>query len=852
MQIRPFYVAPILPKELSALKDIAMNLWYSWNWEAVRLFIMIDRDIWEESYQNPVAMLGRVSQARFKELALDDGFVANVERVHLNLKNYLARLKWFERNYGDEKDLSVAYFSCEFGLDEGLPVYSGGLGVLAGDHLKSATDLGIPLVGVGLLYRQGYFRQRLNADGWQMEEYPENDWYNMPVALERNDKGEPIKVSMEMAGVTVKAQIWRVNVGNIRLYLLDTNFDENPPEAREITTQLYGGNRDMRLRQELLLGIGGIRALEALGIKPTVFHINEGHSAFQILERIANMMERENMSFDEAKEIIWATNVFTTHTPVPAGNEQFQSDLLKKYLAPVVNRLKMSWDDFIQYGRVNLDDDSEQFGMTVLALRLSAFCNGVAALHGEVSRKMWQGIWKQLKDPNEVPIKHITNGIHTRSWLSHDYGDLFESYLGPRFAQNPWEFNVWDRVDRIPDIELWRTHQRRRERLVFFARQRLKEQLKRRGSQMYEISAADEALSPHALTIGFARRFATYKRANLLFSDLERLKKLVKDSNRPIQFILAGKAHPQDEPAKKIIKEIVHTMRDPDFRSNFVFIEDYDINVARYLVQGCDVWLNNPRRPQEASGTSGMKAAANGVLNLSILDGWWDEGYTSDVGWAIGNPQDFENTEMQDKVEAQSLYDCLEHDVIPTFYDRDNADLPREWIRKMKASMKLLGREFNTHRMLEEYTEILYLPAMRAGKTLIADNYSKGKDLAQWHQTIRKNWTDVSIIDVKTTSSGHDLLVGDKMAIQVKTRLGAIDPKSVAVEGAVSRLDSKGKMVKPSIVCLDYESGQANGEHTFTGQFCCMESGRHGYTVRIRAYNQNLVRDYSSEFLTWG
>ncbi|MDP8246496.1 MAG: alpha-glucan family phosphorylase [Candidatus Hinthialibacter antarcticus] len=852
MNIRPFYVAPILPKELTALREIAMNLWYSWNWEAVRLFIMIDRDIWEESYQNPVAMLGRVPQSRLKELALDDGFVANVERVHLNLKNYVARLKWFERNYGDEKDLSVAYFSCEFGLDEGLPVYSGGLGVLAGDHLKSATDLGIPLVGVGLLYRQGYFRQRLNADGWQMEEYPENDWYNMPVALERDESGAPIKVSMEMAGVTVKAQIWRVQVGNIRLYLLDTNFDENPPEAREITTQLYGGNRDMRLRQELLLGIGGVRALDALNIKPTVYHINEGHSAFQILERIANMMEREGMTFDEAKEIIWATNVFTTHTPVPAGNEQFQSDLLKKYLPPIVSRLKMSWEDFIRMGRINPGDEGELFGMTVLALRLSAFCNGVAALHGVVSRKMWQGIWKDLKDPNEVPIKHITNGIHTRSWLSHDYGDLFESYLGPRFAQNPWEFNVWDRVDRIPDIELWRTHQRRRERLVFFARQRLKEQLKRRGAQMFEITAADEALSPHALTIGFARRFATYKRANLLFSDLNRLKKLLKNVDRPIQFILAGKAHPQDTPAKEIIKEIIHTMREPEFRCSFVFIEDYDINVARYLVQGCDVWLNNPRRPQEASGTSGMKAAANGALNLSILDGWWDEAFNSEVGWAIGNPQEYDDTEMQDEVEAQALFDCLEHDVIPLFYHRDNAELPREWIHKMKCSMKMLGRQFNTHRMLEEYTETQYLPAMRAGKKLIANQYQPGKDLAKWRQMIRSNWNDVVITDVKTTLPGGDMLVGDKMSIQVKARLGSIDPNNVAVECLIGRLDSKGKIIKPSILRLDYESAQPDGEHLFNAEYSCMESGRHGYTVRIRAYNQNLVRDYSPDYVVWG
>lgn len=852
MHVKPFYVAPILPKELSALKDIAMNLWYSWNWEAVRLFIMIDRDLWEESYQNPVAMLGRVSQARLKELALDDGFVANVERVHLNMKNYVARLKWFERSHGEDKDMMVAYFSCEFGLDEGLPVYSGGLGVLAGDHLKSASDLGIPLVGIGLLYRQGYFRQRLNADGWQMEEYPENDWYNMPVSLQKDENGIPLEVTVEMGDINVKAHIWRVQVGNIKLYLLDTNLKENPPFAREITTQLYGGDRDMRIRQELLLGIGGIHALEKLGIQPNVYHVNEGHSAFQILERIALLMEREGLSFNEAKEYVWATNVFTTHTPVPAGNEQFQTDLLKRYLYKMSERLKMSWDDFLKLGRVNPEDKNELFGMTVLALKLSAFCNGVSKLHGEVSRSMWQGIWKNLNDPTEVPITHITNGIHTRSWLSHDIGDLFESYLGPRFAQNPWEFNVWDRVDRIPDIELWRTHQRRRERLVFFARTRLKEQLRRRGAQPYEISAADEVLSPHALTIGFARRFATYKRANLLFSDLDRLRRLVRNSNRPVQFIIAGKAHPQDTPAKEIIKRLIHITRDPEFRAHFVFIEDYDINVARYLVQGCDVWLNTPRRPHEASGTSGQKSSANGVLNLSVLDGWWDEGYSPDLGWAIGNSQEYPDPETQDQVEAQAMYDCLEHDVIPLFYDRDNADLPRGWIKKMKATMKILGREFNTHRMLEEYSENLYLPAKKAGMNLKAENYKIGKDLAKWHQSIASSWNDVEITEVQNSNQGGDMLVGDRMTIRVQAKLGALNPADVAVESLFGRLDSKGNIIKPSIVRMDYAGKQDSGQHLFTGDLCCMESGRHGYSVRIRAYNQNLIRDYSSEYLAWG
>ncbi|MBI1387714.1 MAG: alpha-glucan family phosphorylase [bacterium] len=852
MNIRPFYVAPILPRELAPLKEIAMNLWYSWNWEAVRLFIMIDRDIWEESYQNPVAMLGRVPQSRLKELAQDDGFVANVERVHSNLKNYLARLKWFERTYENEKDMKVAYFSCEFGLDEGLPVYSGGLGILAGDHLKSATDLGIPLVGVGLLYRQGYFRQRLNADGWQLEEYPENDWYNMPVSLEKNEKDEPLTVCVEMGDVDVYAQVWRVQVGAIQLYLLDTNIEKNQPDMREITTQLYGGDRDMRIRQELILGIGGIRALRALKIEPTVYHINEGHSAFQILERMAELIDKKGLSFAEAKEIVWGSNVFTTHTPVPAGNEQFQTDLLQKYLSKMVARLGLSWPDFLNLGRINPGDESESFGMTVLALRLSAFCNGVSRLHGEVSRGMWKGIWKNLSDPSEVPITHITNGIHTRSWLSHDIGDLFESYLGPRFAQNPWEFNVWDRVDRIPDIELWRTHQRRRERLVFFARQRLKDQLRRRGAQSYELSAADEVLSPHALTIGFARRFATYKRANLLFSDLDRLKRLVANSDQPIQFIIAGKAHPQDTPAKEIIKRIIHIMRDPVFRASFVFIEDYDVNVARYLVQGCDVWLNTPRRPLEASGTSGQKSSANGVLNLSILDGWWDEAYVPELGWAIGNRQDFPDTETQDKVEAQALYDCLENDVVPLFYKRDNSDLPRDWIKKMKLSMKTLGRQFNTHRMLEEYTEKLYLPAKRAGMVLTANGYKVGKELAAWRRKAADNWNEVAITDVKTSMPNGDLLVGDRLNIRVLARLGGLSAEDVAVEVLFGRLDSKGKLTNPSIKRMDYAGKQASADHIFSGEVSCMESGRHGFSVRIRAYNKDLIREYSSDYVVWG
>lgn len=851
MKIRPYYVAPVLPPELKSLKDIAMNLWFSWNWDAVRLFIRIDAELWEKVYQNPVAMLGQVSQTRLKELAQDDSFLANVDRVLAAMKDYVERKKWFQRTHMEESDFLVAYFSCEYGLDEGLPIYSGGLGMLSGDHLKSASDMGIPLVGIGLLYRQGYFRQRLNSDGWQLEEYPENDWYNMPVVLEKDANDKPIIITVEMGDKTVKAQIWRVMVGNTRLYLLDTNFDGNPPWAREITTQLYGGDRDMRLRQELLLGIGGMHALRALGLNPSVFHLNEGHSAFLILERIRELVNNNGLNFNEAREIVRHSNVFTTHTPVPAGNEQFDSALLKKYLEKFVHDLGISWEFFLGCGRINQNDPQEAFGMTVLALRFSMFRNGVSALHGEVSREMWKNIWPNV-NVEEVPITHITNGVHSRTWLSHDFGDLFESYLGPRFIQNPWDYHVWERIDRIPDIELWRTHQRRRERLVFFARKRLHWQLERRHASQMEIQSADEVLDPHVLTIGFARRFASYKRANLLAHDLERLKKLICNSERPIQIIFAGKAHPQDNPGKEIIKSIIHTIREEPFRSRMVFLEDYDINVARYLVQGVDVWLNTPRRPLEASGTSGMKVAANGGLNVSILDGWWCEGFSPDTGFAIGRGEEYKDTDYQDRVESQALYDVLEREAIPLFYNRDATGLPREWIKKMKASMCKLGRIFNTSRMLEEYTDILYLPAHRGGKRLVENQFERGKSLTAWRQRITDLWGQVSIKDVEKQICGSEIHLGDIFTVLVHVSLGQLTPNDVVVEVLSGRLDSQDQFESHALFQTDFAGKDGSGFDLFKIDIPCRESGRHGFVVRVRPSHPDLIRKFSIQHVTWG
>lgn len=849
MNIRSFYVAPHLPKNLQPLHDIAMNLWFCWNWEAVRLFIRIDAEKWEQSYQNPVSFLGSVSQTRLKTISEDDSFVAAMERVHDDLRVYLDRKKWFQQSHANLEELNIAYFSCEYGLDEGLPVYSGGLGVLSGDHLKAVSDLGIPLTGIGLLYREGYFRQRLNADGWQTEEYPENDWYNMPVKRVTDTTGKPMLISVEMGQETVLAQIWNVKVGCAHLYLLDTNFPDNSPWAREITNRLYGGDKDMRLRQELLLGIGGIRALKIIGKRPTVYHLNEGHSAFLILERIRNLMHQEHMDFATAREIVMASNVFTTHTPVPAGNEVFDPDLLKKYLETYIQKLGISWEEFLQFGKVNPKDDKEPFGMTVLALRLSSFCNAVSKLHGEVSRDMWKNIWVNIPK-KEVPITHVTNGIHTHSWVSHDLKELFDTYFGPRFTQQPHDMTVWDRTDSISDMELWRTHNRRRERLVFFVRKRLRQQLKRRGANISEMQKVDEIMDPKALTIGFARRFATYKRANLLFHDLERLKNIIDNAEKPVQIIIAGKAHPHDIPAKGIIKEIVHILRNDPFRNHIAFIEDYDINVARYLTQGVDVWLNTPIRPLEASGTSGMKAAVNGALNVSIMDGWWDEGYSPDNGWKIGNGFQLESEEERNLIESRSLYNCIENEVAPLFYDLDHNELPRGWIRMMKASIRELGSEFSTHRMLREYVEKLYIPAHQGWKRFHSDSGKYAKEFAEWRQTVLNEWKGVSI--VKTQIQGSNVKVGDYIPVTAEVKLGALSHRDVLVEVMSGRLDSNDELQDEKIYPTQHQGETGNGTHTFSINIPCEESGQHGFAVRVRPNHEDMVRPFATDCVCWG
>ena len=850
MKVKQFLVFPKLPEKIEPLSEMAHNLWYSWNWEMTKLFIRLDSELWEKYDQNPVKMLSQLPQSVLEKAAADDGFVAEMERVYQKYNDYLHRKNWFPRQFQNHADKKIAYFSLEYGLDTGLPVYSGGLGVLSGDTLKSASDLGIPMIAIGLLYRYGYFRQFLSADGWQQEKYVENDWYHMPVQPVKNENDDPLKIFINFDGTPVAIQIWKVTVGNTPLYLLDTNIPENALKYREITSVLYGGDKDMRIRQEIVLGIGGVKALKALGINPAIYHMNEGHAWFLTLERIRVLMQENGLSFDEASQYIWSTTVFTTHTPVPAGNEKFDPILVKRYLESFISDLGISWEQFINIGKIFPSDDKELFCMTVAALRYSAFANGVSELHGKVSREMWHNIWPQLPT-EEVPIKFVTNGVHTRSWISHDMDELFESYLGPNYRLKPDALETWANVHKIPNSELWRIHNRRRERLVFFARKRLKRQLIKRGASQIEIQRADQLLDPQILTIGFARRFSTYKRGNLIFSNIERLSNIINNAEYPVQIIIAGKAHPLDTPGKEIIKEIIHNASDEKFRNRIIFLEDYDINVARYLVQGADIWLNNPRRPQEASGTSGMKAALNGVLNLSILDGWWCEGYTDETGFKIGNGEEYESVETQDYLEAEMLYSVLEKEVIPLFYDLDEVGMPSDWIGKMKAAIHMAGKDFSAHRMLMDYTNKFYLPGLDSSEKLSTNDMDLTKDVTAWVKRMTNSWNNISIQAVDVPEISGTLYVGQQFPVTIKVVLGDIKPDDVSVEVIAGKLDSQEQILNYSPAIAELAETYDNGHYAFSSVVTCQESGRFGISARIIPKNPNLPHTLKPKLINW-
>ncbi len=844
-----FSVRPRLPEPLQPLLELTGNLWFSWTPEAVELFQRVDNRLWSQVQHNPVALLSTVAQERLELLARDAGFLAQLARVHDQFSAYIEAEGCPFLSDRAPETFQVAYFSAEYGLADCLPIYSGGLGMLSGDHLKSASNLNVPLVAVGLAYRQGYFTQYLNHDGWQQEEYHPNDFWNMPMELVCGPDGEQLTIQVDIEGSPLVARIWKVGVGRVPLYLMDANIDRNPPELRGITRQLYGGDTQMRIRQEILLGIGGVRLLKALNIEPNVFHMNEGHSAFASLERIRQLREDKGLSFDEAREVVKASNCFTTHTPVAAGNDYFDPELVKRHFGGYVAGLGISMPVMLGYGRVNPADQSELFCMTVLALRLSSFNNGVSRLHGEVSREMWRNVWPRFP-LEDVPISHITNGVHIPSWISNDMAYLYYRYLGPVWMEDPDSQSVWAGIDGVPASELWRVHERRRGHTIAFLRERLADQLRRRGASPYAIRHAQDVLNPEALTIVFARRFATYKRAVMLLKDTDRLARILGDNQRPVQIIFAGKAHPSDNEGKEFIRRVVDVASDPRFRDHMVFLEDYDINVARYLVQGADVWLNTPRRPLEACGTSGMKAAANGALNLSIPDGWWDEGFEAGLGWTIGRGEQYEDEALQDQVEAQALYRLLEDEVVPLFYDRDQDNLPRRWIGYMKRSLTKLCPVFNTHRMLEDYADMAYLPAAERFNALAADQYASARTLGTWVRTVMENWSQVEVLEVSSPAP-PTVHWGERIEVHARVRLGGLTPGDVACDVYFGPVDAEGDFASRETAPME-ASGGADGVFEFTGGVESSHTGRIGLMVRVVPWNPQLASKYSLGLVAWG
>jgi glycogen phosphorylase len=845
-----FVVVPKLPPNLERLRGIAYNLWWCWEPEAIELFVRIDRPLWEKTGQNPVQVLGQVSQFRLEALAKDDSFLAHLERVHEKFVDYMTTNSWWDKNANAPENFRVAYLSLEFGLQESISIYSGGLGVLAGDHLKSASDLGLPLVAVGLLYREGYFRQYLNADGWQQETYPQNDFYNIAVELLRDNAGNCVKVEVEYPERPVMARVWKCQVGRVPLYLLDSDFDENEPEGREITARLYGGDQDLRIRQEIMLGMGGIKALRAVMDIPTVFHMNEGHSAFMTLQRVRDLVVNEKLSFAQAREAVKSGSVFTTHTPVPAGNDIFPQEKIEHYFSKFCDEMGITVEQLMELGRQDPHDKHEGFCMTVLALKLSTYCNGVSKLHGEVARGMWNQLWSQTPR-EEVPITSISNGVHIRFWIANELAGLYDRYLGPGWALNPESQEVWNRIDSVPDPELWRTHERRRERLVNFARRRLAAQINRRGGSKTELHAAMEALDPEVVTVGFARRFATYKRADLFMRDIDRLKRILLDTERPLQIIIAGKAHPADNQGKELIRNIVHLCHDHDLRSHILFIEDYDINVARYLVQGVDCWLNTPRRPMEASGTSGMKAAANGGLNISVPDGWWCEAEgLGENGWSIGKGEMYGDPDEQDFIESEALYEILESEVVPMFYQRGRDGLPREWIKWMKNAIRTIGPVFNTNRMVQEYTDRFYLPATNRRNELRANNRERCNKLADWKELVAKHWAKVKVESV-LASPTEGLAVGSQLTVTAEVRLGALKPDDVIVEIYYGDLNPLGEVIHGNTASMRFARKGDGAVAIFEGTITCDKTGQQGYTVRVIPSHPDLAQKHETMLIAW-
>ncbi len=842
-----FQVFPNLPEPLAFLEVLSRNMWWSWQHDAIGLFRRIDPRLWKESGRNPIVFLTNIPQKRMKGLAEDEGFLAQLKRVEDRFEKQIS-IPMDRDNLPSDQQKTVAYFSMEFGIHESLPLFSGGLGVLAGDHLKAASDMGLPIVAVGLLYRQGYFHQFLNQEGWQQEEYPEADIFYLPVERAKDELGNEILISVAGPECQIHIAVWKINVGRVPLYLLDTNIPENPAAVRDITSRLYSGGARMRLAQEVILGIGGIRALSAMGIHPTVCHMNEGHSAFAGLERLAQTMSGYDVDLQTALEIVPRITVFTTHTPVAAGHDEFPVDLVRPFLFPFEKRLGVKVNEILSWGQPAGSGPDAKLSMFVLGLRMSQYCNGVSRLHGNVARHMWSHVWPERPE-DEIPVSHVTNGIHILSWISSEYAVLLERNFGPGWSKQPLDPNITQDIDRIYDEELWRAHETCRSRLIRNCRELMGRQYMRRYASKAMMREVESVLDHDALTIAFGRRFATYKRAGLLFHDLEQLEALLNSKTHPIQLIFAGKAHPKDNEGKMLIQYIVQTARRKNFRHRIIFLEDYDIHIARLLTQGADVWLNTPRRPLEACGTSGMKAAINGVLNLSILDGWWAEAYSPEVGWRIGRGEEYADPAYQDAVDSQAIYNVLENDVIPCFYERKSGEAPPRWLKMMKASMKMALWNFSSYRMVSDYEERFYSLAGRRLKELVASDAAEARVMGIQHERLRDLWNDVRIEAPVREATGPSR-VQDTFRLTTEVDLGELSPNEVEVELYYGRLKSVDTLVASQTKLMTKREDRGNGCCLYDCTITCRDSGRYGFTARVTPRGDDFVK-FTPGLVTW-
>ncbi len=852
-------VNPQLPKRIEKLSVIANNLWWSWNTEFLKLFRKIDNDLWEKCGKNPIKFLREVSQDRLEAVAKDLIFLHEYDKNVENFEDYMnSKDTWFAEKYPENKKDLIAYFSAEYGLDETIPIYSGGLGILSGDHLKSASDLGIPLVAVGLLYKNGYFHQKINGNGEQETEYHDIDLYNLPIHPVKTENGEDLIIYLKFPKRRIYLKVWQINVGRVKLYLLDSDIEKNNPEDRDVTLRLYGGDQEMRIRQEIVLGMGGVNLLtRALGLKPTVYHMNEGHSSFLILELIKNVIKEKQVSFDIARDIVSSQTVFTTHTPVPAGNDIFPISLVEKYFKDFWPRLAISREEFLKMGMKPCNDLENGFNMGILALKVAGKKNGVSKLHGAVSRELFADVWPEIA-ANESPIGYVTNGIHTCSWLSPSLKQLYNKYLIPYWQDKIQYDYVWEKIKNIPDDKLWEAHQARKQKLLTLVKNNVTERLRRSGYNYDDINAITSKLDPNALTIGFARRFATYKRATLIFKDLERITQILNNADRPVQLIFAGKAHPADKQGQDLIKFIHDVSMMPQFKGKIFLLENYNIAMSRYLISGVDVWLNNPRRPMEASGTSGQKASVNGVINFSVLDGWWAEGYNQKNGWRIGFNSDYESYEAQDVTDSQNIYETLEEKIIPAYYNKDKNGISKEWLGIMKESIMSTGGKYSTSRMLSDYTSKFYIPLCNLHNKYYKD-LSEVTEFNTWKNDIYRNWKDIKITQ-KNNVNNIAIDAGKCIFVKCQVELPNIDPEHVSVECYYGKILENGVVEDISIIPMQQvktkskdsaNSAENSKVFEYETKIELKTGGNYGYTFRVMPKHEMLLEPANMDLIKW-